>query len=66
VFASGASPYREEIIPEVLDKNFSPEQQKIIKFFYMRGGFDFSKLRFIDKILMTLLKWKIKRKKIYP
>lgn len=63
VFATGASPSRNEVIREVADKNFTPEQQKYIKFFYLRGGFNYSKLNSIDKFLMTLLKWKIKNKK---
>lgn len=45
------------------DKNFTAEQQKQIRFFYLRGGFDFKKLKPVDKVLMTLLKWKLKLKK---
>lgn len=63
VFATGASPSREEAVSEVRNKNFTPEQQKYIRFFYLRGGFDYSKLKPFDKVLMTLLKWKLKRKK---
>jgi menaquinone-dependent protoporphyrinogen IX oxidase len=63
VFATGASPSRDEVITEVIDKNFTVEQQKYIKFFYLRGGFNYSKLNIFDKFLMTLLKWKIKNKK---
>lgn len=63
VFATGASPSRKEVISEVRNKNFTLEQQKYIHFFYLRGGFDYSKLKILDKILMTLLKWKIKSKK---
>lgn len=63
VFATGASPSRSEAIREVTDKNFTPEQQKYIKFFYLRGGFNYNKLNYFDKFLMTLLKWKIKNKK---
>jgi len=63
VFATGASPVRENIINEVRDKNFTQEQQKYIKFFYLRGGFNYKKLNSFDKFLMTLLKWKIKNKK---
>ena len=63
VFATGASPVREETITEVRDKNFTAEQQERIRFFYLRGGFDFSKLRPIDKVLMTLMKWKLRRRK---
>lgn len=67
VFATGASPVREEAVNEVRNKNFTSMEQKHIQFFYLRGGFDFSKLKPIYKVLMTLLKWKIqwkiKRKK---
>ncbi|MBA7521628.1 hypothetical protein ES705_13739 [subsurface metagenome] len=59
VFATGASPSRESILSEVRDNNFSVEEQKKIQFYYFRGGFDFNKLNVINKILMTLMKWKI-------
>lgn len=63
VFATGASPSREEAMNEVRNKNFTTEQQKQIQFFYLRGGFDYSKLKPFDKVLMTLMKWMLKRKK---
>lgn len=63
VFATGASPAREETICEVRDENFTPEQQKHIKFFYFRGGFNYDKLKLFDKSLMTLMRWILKRKK---
>ena len=63
VFASGASPFREESISEVRNKNFTSEQQEHIRFFYLRGGFDYSKLKPFDKVLMTLMKLMLKRKK---
>ncbi|MCM1989382.1 flavodoxin domain-containing protein [Oceanirhabdus seepicola] len=63
VFATGASTSRGEVIQEVKNKNFTTEQQKYMMFFYLRGGFNYSKLKPFDKVLMTLLKWKIKNKK---
>jgi menaquinone-dependent protoporphyrinogen IX oxidase len=60
VFTLGATPIRPETIDEIRDKNFTAQEQKQIQFFLLRGGFDFSKLTFIDKILMTLLKVKLK------
>lgn len=63
VFATGATPPREEALSEVINKNFTSEQQKSIRFFYLRGGFDYNKLKLFDKILMTLLKWKLNMKK---
>lgn len=62
VFATGASPSSQRVIDEVVSKNFTSEQQKYIKFFYLRGGFDYKKLKFFDKFLMNLLKLKIKSK----
>ncbi len=62
VFTTGASPSKESAISEVKDSNFSVEEQKQIQFYYFRGGFDFNKLNFTNKILMTLMKWKIKLK----
>jgi len=64
VFAVGASPYREEIVNEVRDKNFTKEEKKYIHFYYLRGGFNYTKLPLSDKILMKLLYLKLKRKKV--
>ncbi|KDR95116.1 Protoporphyrinogen IX oxidase, menaquinone-dependent (flavodoxin domain) [Peptoclostridium litorale DSM 5388] len=63
VFATGVSPPREEVVEDVKNKNFSHEEQKNIEFFYFRGGFDYDKLNFLDKFIMTLMKWSLKRKK---
>jgi menaquinone-dependent protoporphyrinogen IX oxidase len=62
VYATGATPFRQETIDEVYHKNFSKEEQQQIKFFYMRGGFNFKALNVTDKLLMTLLKLKIRMK----
>ncbi|MCT4598130.1 MAG: flavodoxin domain-containing protein [Vallitalea sp.] len=62
VFASGATPGRDNEIVEIKNGNFTVEQQKRIEFFYLRGGFDYNKLALIDKILMNLLKLKLKYK----
>jgi menaquinone-dependent protoporphyrinogen IX oxidase len=63
VFACGASPARKETLEHVVRHNFS--EQDIVKFpfFYMRGGFDFGKLDFFNKLLMSLMKWKLSGKK---
>lgn len=63
VYASGASPSRESTTEEIRNKNFDLNLQSKIPFYYLRGGFDFKKLRFFDKILMSLLKLKIMSKK---
>lgn len=63
VFATGASPVREETINEVRNRNFTVQQQSNIRFFYLRGGFDYKRLNLFDKLLMLMLKWKINKKK---
>lgn len=63
VFATGVSPYREETVSDVRNKNFTIEEQKYIHFFYLRGGFDYDKLFFFDKVLMLLLKYNLGRKR---
>lgn len=63
VFATGASPARAEVVEEVRQKNITPDQERYIGFFYLRGGFNYSKLNTFDKILMTLLKYKLKMSK---
>ena len=60
VFTTGASPSRDNVLDEVKSANFSEEEQKKLRFFYLRGGFNYNELDFFNKILMTLMKWKIK------
>ncbi|MCK5698991.1 MAG: flavodoxin, partial [Candidatus Aenigmarchaeota archaeon] len=57
IFTTGASPPKESTISEIRHSNFSVDEQKQIRFYYFRGGFDFNKLNLINKILMTLFKW---------
>ncbi len=63
VFAAGASPSSEDVIREITANNIPQDQIRRIKFFYLRGGFNYNKLPFFDKVLMALLKKKIIRKK---
>ena len=63
VFASGASPARPEVVKQITSANFTPDQQKLIKVFYMRGGFNYDKLPFFDKVIMSLMKRRIMNKK---
>jgi menaquinone-dependent protoporphyrinogen IX oxidase len=63
VFTVGATPSREETVQEIKRNNFNREQLGQIRFFYLRGGFNYNKLPFIDKVLMKLLQLKLKMKK---
>jgi len=62
VFATGLSPSRDEVISVVRDHNFTAAEQEQLRLFYFRGGFDYSKLSFFYKVIMTFLKWKLKLK----
>ncbi len=59
VFATGATPERPETTEWIRNRHFTPEQQRLVQFFYLRGGFDFRKLHPADKMLMTLLRWRL-------
>lgn len=61
VWATGANPGRPEELESVWKKNFTLEQLARIKTFYLRGGFDYSKLSFKDKAFMQMMKLNIKR-----
>ncbi|MBN2790676.1 MAG: flavodoxin [Candidatus Delongbacteria bacterium] len=61
VFATGASTGKPEDLDNIKRKNFTYDQLKSIKIFYLRGGFDFKKLKFPYTIIMRLMKWKLSR-----
>lgn len=63
VWATGVNPGKEDELKEVWNHNFTEEQLKSIKTFYLRGGFDYKKLNAGDKLLMNMLKIKLKLKK---
>ncbi|MEN8208744.1 MAG: flavodoxin domain-containing protein [Candidatus Fermentibacteria bacterium] len=57
VFATGASPYKKEVLDEIRNRNFTALEQEQVEVFYLRGGFDYSRLDFKNRILMSLFKW---------
>jgi menaquinone-dependent protoporphyrinogen IX oxidase len=59
IFAVGATPAAADVVNIVRDANFSAEQQRQLTLFYVRGGFDYGRLSLPDRVLMTLMKWKI-------
>ncbi len=64
IFATGGAQAREGITGEILAANFSEKQQKLLRLFYLRGSFDFSKLGAKDKILIICWKWWLQMKRI--
>lgn len=63
VFAVGASPSSKGITEELVKANFPKEQQDRIEFFYLRGGFDYTRLSPFYKVLMQLKKMQLKKAK---
>lgn len=63
VWATGSSPGREEELQALWKNNFSEEQIRKLKLFYLRGGFDYKKLNAADKLVMSMLKIKLKATK---
>ncbi|MDF2486458.1 MAG: flavodoxin [Herbinix sp.] len=63
VFAVGASPSHKGIAEELLNTNIPREQQDKIEFFYLRGGFDYTRLSPFYRVLMQLKKIQLKKVK---
>jgi hypothetical protein len=61
---TGEEGVRREVLDDVVTHNFTDAQLGRLRFFYLRGGFDFARLQPRDKVLMTLLKWKMSVKKL--
>jgi menaquinone-dependent protoporphyrinogen IX oxidase len=55
VFSVGCSPAKEKSIQAVVEHNFPGELKNYVKHFYFRGAFDFTKLNFIDRMMMNML-----------
>ena len=52
VFATGASPYIEEIFTKIKTDNFTSDELKSIEFFYFQSGLNYEKMGIIDKTIM--------------
>lgn len=62
VFAVGATPPKDGLKDELMTANFTSTEKEQVKFFYLRGGFNFDDLNLIDKGLMLMMKRSIKKK----
>jgi len=63
VFSVGASPAHEKAMNHIKDHNFTPEMKEKVKYFHLRGAFDYNKLNPLHKFMMWLMKKMIERKK---
>ncbi len=62
VFATGISIPGPEIEAEIQAQNFTPAEQEQIRFFYFRGGFNYSRLKPMEKLMMRLMRGYLRRK----
>lgn len=63
VFSVGASSICHKTIEDVTKKNFTQQMRGNIRYFHLRGIFDYQKLNWLDKMLMSLLRWQLTKKK---
>lgn len=63
VFTVGVSdPTDPQRFQPILEKNFSPAMRKQIHFFHFRGGLDYSKMSFVHRAMMKMLKSMLEKK----
>ncbi|MFW6046180.1 MAG: flavodoxin domain-containing protein [Candidatus Woesearchaeota archaeon] len=62
IFSVGASFVNEKNYNTIKENSLSEKMKENVKFFMLRGGFNFKKLKFFDKILMKMMRSKIKKK----
>ncbi len=63
LFAVGTSSGADKDIIPFWEKNLTVEQRQAVAHFYLRGGFDYSRLGSADKLLMNMLKSHLKKVK---
>ncbi len=61
LFAVGTSSGADKDIIPFWEKNLTVEQRQAVAHFYLRGGFDYSRLGSTDKLLMNMLKSHLKK-----
>lgn len=61
VFATGLTNPGEDDLQKMWAQNTTVEQREYIRFFYFRGGFDYSKLGLMSKMIMSMMKSKLKK-----
>lgn len=57
IFTVGLAPTDDkDIFKPIIEKNFTEEMRKEVKIFHLRGGIDYTKLNFLHKSMMSMLK----------
>lgn len=62
VFGVGLSPSRKKTLLDVENASFSDEMKGQVPLFLLRGAFDYTKQKFMHKMMMKLMETKIKSK----
>lgn len=62
VFAVGAMPEGSPEIDEMIHANFTEEERKEIKVFYLQGGLDYEKMGLKDRLMMKAFTGMLKKK----
>ncbi len=63
VLVTGGSAAKAGLVEEILAVNFTEEQRRWLRLFYLRGGFDFRKLDFKNRVLMSLRIARLRKKR---
>lgn len=63
IFSVGVSTPSEKLLNDIQCQNFSEEMKNKIKFFYLKGAFDYKKLSLLDKVLIFTMKNILEKKK---
>ena len=63
VFCVGASPIENPEIEEALPKNFTADELKVVRWFYLPGGIDYEKMSLKSRAMMKMFVKMLKAKK---
>ena len=63
VFCVGASPIENPEIEEALPKNFTADELKVVRWFYLPGGLDYEKMSLKSRAMMKMFVKMLKAKK---
>lgn len=64
VFTVGlASTDDKDVFETIIEKNCTKKMRRKIQFFHMRGGIDYKRLSFLHKVMMSMLKTMVAKKK---
>ncbi len=63
IYACGASPENRKVLSDIERKNFPEQRKENISFHYLRGGFNYSKLNLTNRLIMSMMRNMLEKKK---